>query len=418
MIIGVAELILLGLLADWLARKLKLPGLIGLLLLGVVLGPYVFNLLNNEIQLVSHDLRLFALIVILLRAGLEMSRKALAKVGVRAVLMTFIPCLFEVLFVTLFAPIVLSFSYLEAAMLGSILAAVSPAVVVPLMISFIEDGRGAKHGAPTLVLAGSSGDDAVAIVLATSFIGLYVGQSVNFVWNILAIPLSIVVGVVVGLLLGYLLYLFFKRVNPRATKRTLLILGIAVFLLAFQDHFSGMIPFSALIAIMAMGFMILEKNEHFAHEISKKLGYIWIFAQLLLFALVGAQVNIPMAFHAGLWGALVILVGLLGRSIGVQLCLVKSHFNIKERVFVGVSYLPKATVQAAIGGTPLLAMTAAGMSSQPGELILAIAVLSILLTAPLGAVIIAKVGERFLDTLAPGEKSAAMVAALESESDG
>lgn len=413
MLMGIAELVLLGLLFDWGFRRLKMPGLVGLLLLGVLVGPYAFDLLNNETQSISQELRLLALIVILLRAGFEISRKALAKVGARAVMMSFIPCLCEVACVTLAAPALLGISRMEAAMLGSVLAAVSPAVVVPLMIQFIEEKRGADKGAPTLVLAGSSCDDAVAIVLCTSFVGMYAGQSVNLGLSLAKIPVSVFFGIGAGLGIGVLLHRFFKRFDPRATKRVLIILGLAVLLLNLQSKIEHIIPFSALIALMAIGFIILEKEEHMAHEISSKLGKLWIFAQLLLFTLVGAKVNLPVAAKSGLAGAGVIAIGLVGRIIGVQICLIKSHFNRKERLFVSFAYLPKATVQAAIGGVPLAAMAAAGMNIAPGELILAIAVLSIILTAPLGALLISWSGKRLL-TISESDSPAAY-AAQESE---
>lgn len=396
MLAGIAELMLLGLLFDWVFRKMKMPGLIGLLFLGIMIGPYAFNLLNNDIQSVSQELRMLALIVILLRSGFEISRKALAKVGARAVLMSFVPCVCEVACITLAAPALLKISQLEAAMLGSVLASVSPAVVVPLMIQFIEEKRGTDKGTPTLVLAGASCDDAVAIVLCTGFVSMYTGQSVNIGVSIAKIPVSVVLGIASGLGIGLLLHSFFKKCDPRATKRVLIILGVAIILLQLQDLVEHIIPFSALLAMMAIGFIILEREERMAHEISSKLGKVWIFAQLLLFTLVGAQVNLPVAAKAGLAGAGVIAIGLVGRTIGVQLCLLKSHFNSKERLFVSIAYLPKATVQAAIGGMPLAAMAAAGMDVGPGEVILAIAVLSIILTAPLGALLIAWSGKRLL----------------------
>lgn len=416
MIIGIAIIMIFGLLADWLVRQFKLPGLIGLLFLGILIGPYGFSILNSETLHVSYDLRLFALIVILLRAGFELSRDALARVGVRAILISFIPCVLEVAFVTFLGPYILPINRLEAAMLGSVLAAVSPAVVVPLMIKMIEEGRGVKKGIPTLVLAGSSVDDAVAIVLCSSFIGMYVGQNVSLTRSLFNIPVSIVTGIISGLLIGLILYNLFKKFNPRATKRLITIFGLAILLVVFQKQIVNVVPFAALIAVMAIGFVILEKSEHMAHEISSKLGKVWIFAQLLLFALVGAQVKIPVALKAGLAGLVIILFGLLGRSIGVQLCLLKSELNMKERLFVMISYLPKATVQAAIGGTPLAAMAAAGMVLATGELILAIAVLSILVTAPIGAVLINFSGKRLLvQDLNATKNSPALLAAEESK---
>ena len=412
-LLGIAELVLLGLVFDWAFRKMKMPGLIGLLLLGALAGPYAFNLLNSETQSISQQLRLLALIVILLRAGFEISGKALKKVGARAVMMSFIPCVCEVAFVTLAAPALLDITRMEAAMLGSVLAAVSPAVVVPLMIGFIEEKRGADKGAPTLVLAGASCDDAVAIVLCTSLVGMYAGQSVNFGLSLARIPVSVVLGIGAGLGAGILLHWFFSKFDPRATKRVLIILGVAVLLLNIEERIGERIPFSALLALMAIGFIILEREERMAHEISSKLGKVWIFAQLLLFTLVGAKVNLPVAAKAGLAGAGVIAIGLAGRIIGVQICLMKSNFNRKERLFVSLSYLPKATVQAAIGGVPLAAMTAAGMNTTPGELILAIAVLSIVLTAPLGAYLISWSGKRLLTV--SSDDSPAAEAAFASE---
>lgn len=397
MAIGIAEIILLGLLLDWLMRKIKIPGLIGLLGLGVLVGPYCFNTLDPQMREVGGDLRLIALIVILLRAGFEISREALSKVGVRALLMSFVPCLCEVAAVTAFAPAILGISRLEAAMLGAVLGAVSPAVVVPLMIQFIEEGRGQKKGIPTLVLAGASCDDAVAIVLCTSFIGMYVGDSVNMAAKIAAVPVSAATGVLAGLLLGCVLYRLFDRFNPRATKRVLILLGLSVVLLHFQPAIEKLVPFASLLAVMSIGFIILERREHIAHEISAKLGKVWVFAQLLLFTIVGTQVNVPVAVKAGLGGAAVIAIGLAGRSVGVQLCLLGSDLLIRERLFVGISYLPKATVQAAIGAAPLAAMQAAGMDCGAGEIILAVAVLSIVITASAGAAAIAWAGEKLLD---------------------
>lgn len=416
MAIGIAEIILLGLLFEWTARKIKLPGLVGLLLLGVLIGPFFLNILNPQLASVAGDLRLIALVVILLRAGFEISRESLAKVGVRAAMISFVPCCFEVGIITIFAPYIFNISTIEAAMMGSVLGAVSPAVVVPLMIQFIEEGRGAKKAIPTLVLAGASCDDAVAIVLCSSFIGIYVGNSVNTAANAAIVPISIITGIIAGFAIGIVIYKLFDRFNPRATKRVLILLGISVVLLHFEHKIEQYIPFAALLAIMATGFIILEKREHMAHEISAKLGKIWVFAQLLLFTIVGSQVNVPVALKAGLGGIAIIIIGLCGRSLGVQLCLLRSSLNFKERLFVGISYLPKATVQAAIGAAPLAAMRSAGMDIAAGEIILAVAVLSILLTAPTGAVAISWAGRNLLIKEDPSQSQAA-AAAKESNPD-
>ncbi len=396
MAFGIAELVLIGLLISWLFEKIHLPGLIGLLFTGMVLGPYALGMLTDEIVLVSTDLRMIALVVIILRAGFELSRKALQKVGFRALLMGFIPCISEITIITLFAPKLLGITTMEAAMLGSVLGAVSPAVIVPHMIETIEEGLGVDSGVPTLVLAGASFDDAIAIVLCTSFIGIYVGDSVNLAGNILSVPISVLTGAAVGTAIGFACYWLFRKLDPRATKRALIVMGIAIMLLSFQDEVNTLLPFSALLAIMAIGFFILEKNEHMAHEISSKLGKVWVFAQILLFALIGAEVDIPTAIDAGLNGIAVIGIGLIGRSIGVQFCLLKSSFNRKEKLFITLSYLPKATVQAAIGSYPLIAMQANGMDTKAGMVILAVAVMSIIITAPIGSALISLTKDRLL----------------------
>jgi NhaP-type Na+/H+ or K+/H+ antiporter len=415
MIFGIAEIIIAGLVFDWIFTKLKMPGLIGLLVLGLLAGPFGFSLLNPEMARVSHDLRMLALVVILLRAGFEISRETLTKVGFRALLMSFVPCLAEVATVTAVAPLLLPLTTLEAAILGSILAAVSPAVVVPLMIQFIQEGRGMKRGAPTLILAGSSCDDAVAIVLCSSLTGIYIGNKVNVLGSLAGIPISVITGFIMGGIAGIILHEIFRKFNPRATKRAITIIGLAIVILTLQSSMEKFIPFAPLIAIMSIGFIILEKNEHMAHEISSKLGKIWVFAQLLLFTLVGAKVNIPVAMEAGLSGVAIILLGLTGRSLGVQLSLLGSDFTFREKLFATISYLPKATVQAAIGGAPLAAMAAAGMDCRPGEIILAIAVMSIVITAPPGALLIAKLGPRLLGEPDAEHFSAARQAACESQ---
>jgi NhaP-type Na+/H+ or K+/H+ antiporter len=413
MAIALAELVLLGLLADWLFRKFRMPGLVGMLLLGVAFGPSVLDLVAPGMLAISGDLRLIALIVILLRAGFEMSKNTLARVGRMTLLLSFIPALFEGAAITLLGPPLLGLTHLEAALLGAVLSAVSPAVVVPLMIQFIEKRRGVEKGIPTLVLAASSVDDVFVIVVYSALIGMYTGRQVSLAWKFTAIPLSIVSGVAVGLVLGLGLYWLFRRYNPRATKRVLLVIGISILLMRVEHLLEGVFPFAALLAVMAIGFIILEKEEHFAHEISAKLGKIWVFAEILLFALVGAQVNVRVAWEAGLAGGVLVLLALGARSIGTYACLLGSDFSLRERLFVVVAYIPKATVQAAIGGAPLLAMKAAGLPTGPGEIILAVAVLSILLTAPAGAWAISALGNRVL-AVAPPQVRDALEAALES----
>ncbi|MGE5279612.1 MAG: cation:proton antiporter [Deltaproteobacteria bacterium] len=401
MALNIAELIILGLLADFIFRKLRMPGLIGMLLLGIVIGPYVLNFLKPDMLEVSSDLRMMALIVILLRAGFELSKDTLHRVGGRALLLSFLPATLEGAAVVFLGRRFLGLSFMESAILGAVLSAVSPAVVVPLMIRFMEENRGARKGIPTLILAASSIDDVFVIVIYSVLIGIYTGREVNVFWKLAGIPLSIALGIVVGLACGFFLYKVFRRTNPRATKRLLIILGVSIILVNLEHLLEHFFPFAALLAVMAIGFIILEKSESMAHEISAKLGKLWVFAEIVLFALVGAQVNLRVAMVSGLAGAAVIFLALIARSAGTYLCLIGSDLTPPERAFVVISYLPKATVQAAIGAAPLLAMKMAGMDTRPGEIILATAVLSIILTAPLGAWAIVHYGNRALPSEGP-----------------
>lgn len=391
MAISIALIILLGLTGDYLFRLLKLPGLVGMLLVGVLVGPHLLNLISPEMMTVSGDFRKIALIVILLRAGFELRRDTLNRVGKAAITMSAVPAVFEIVGVMLAARWLLGMTYLEAAMLGAILGAVSPAVVVPLMIDFMDRGRGTKKGIPTLILGASSVDDVFVIVLFTVFLGMYGGGEVNLWAKLAEIPLSIALGIAAGLIPGYLLYRLFTRYDWRPPKRTIVVMGTAIFLVWVEQILEHRVPVASLLGVMAIGFIILEKSEAIAHLISQKLKKLWVFAELLLFVLVGAQVNIQVAWKAGLAGIAVILAGLLFRSIGTYISLIGTDLNVKEKLFCVVAYIPKATVQAAIGAVPL----AAGVAS--GEVILAVAVLSILVTAPIGAIGIIIMGERILD---------------------
>lgn len=391
MAVSLALLLILGLSADLVFRFVRLPGLVGMLIVGVLAGPHVLDLLSPEIMAVSADFRKIALIVILLRAGFELRRDALNRVGRAALTMSAVPAILEILGVTLVAPHLLPLGYLEAAMLGAILGAVSPAVVVPLMLDFMDRGRGTGKGIPTLLLGASSIDDVFVIVLFSVFLGMY-GTGEVHLWRALAeIPLSIGLGIAGGLLVGYLLLLLFRRYDWQPPRRTLLVVGLAILLTWIEGLAAPYVPFAGLLAVMAVGFMILEKAEGIAHRISQKLKKLWVFAELLLFVLVGAQVDLSVAWQAGFAGSVVILIGLVFRSVGTWLSLLGTDLTLQERLFCIVAYIPKATVQAAIGAIPL----ASGVAG--GETILAVAVLSILLTAPLGAVAIAFLGERVLD---------------------
>lgn len=413
MAVGIAEIIVLSLIADWILRRVRIPGLIGMLFVGVVLGPYVLGYLDPDLLAIGPDLRLIALIVILLRVGFELSRNTLHRVGGRVLLLAFIPATCEGIAITLTGPYLLGLTLLESAILGSVLAAVSPAVVVPAMIRFMKERKGAAKDIPSMVMAAASVDDIYVIVAHSVIVGLYVGNQVNVAWQVVGVPLSLVLGIAVGLGIGTGLYLLFDRFDPRATKRVLVVIAISLLLVRLQHVLAGYIPFAGLVSAMAIGFVILEKREHMAHEISAKLARLWVFAEIVLFSMVGAQVNVGVAWQAGLVGLAIVVVGLAARSVGVLTCLAGSRLNLKERLFVVVAYSPKATVQAAIGSAPLLAMRAAGMDTGPGEIILAVAVLSIVITAPTGAWAIAALGNRVL-AVAPESVHDSYDAAIES----
>ena len=380
MAFSLALIVLLGLLSDYLFTRMKLPGLLGMLLVGILCGPYVLNIIQPEVLKVSADLRMVALIVILLRGGLELRKDVLNRVGKTALTMSCVPAIFEGAVIVLLAPYILGISYLEAAILGAILAAVSPAVVVPLMLKFIHQKKGTKKGIPTLLLGASSVDDVFVIVVFSILLGIYTGSHPNIWLKLLEIPESIILGIGMGVLTGYMLYYLFERFRLRATKMTIVVIAVSVLMTWLEHALKTKISMSALLGVMTVGFILIEKSEIRAHKISHKLTKIWIFAEILLFVLVGAQVNITVAFEAGLAGAALIFIALIGRSIGTYLCVMGTDLSFKERLFCVISYIPKATVQAAIGAVPL----EAGVKS--GDIILAVAVLSILFTAPLGAI--------------------------------
>ncbi|WP_291570443.1 cation:proton antiporter [Clostridium sp. UBA4548] len=383
-------IIMLGLLANLIFTKMKLPGLLGMLILGVILGPYGFNLLEPSLLSASADFRKIALIIILLRAGIGISREDLNKVGKTAIKMSCIPGLVEGFFIAFASIKFLGFTFIQGGILGFILAAVSPAVVVPQMLSFMERRIGTNKGIPTLILAGASIDDVFAITIFSTFLGLYSGSHVNIGIKLLGIPISIVLGIGAGAVIGFFMVRVFKKYHIRDTKKVLLIIGASILLTALENLLKNKIEIAGLLGVMTIGFIILEKMPQVGKRLGLKLNKIWIFAEILLFVLVGAQVNIGVAINAGVVGIAVILIGLIGRSIGVLISLVGTKLNWRERVFCIIAYLPKATVQAAIGAIPL----SLGVAS--GEIILAIAVLSILITAPLGAIAISFSSTRLL----------------------
>lgn len=388
---SLAIIILLGILANTLFTKLKMPGLLGMLILGVILGPYGFDLLQPDILNASADFRKIALIIILLRAGFGVSVEDLKKVGKTAIKMSCIPGLVEGFFIAFASTKFLGFSFIQGGLLGFIIAAVSPAVVVPQMLNFIDNKIGTKKGIPTLILAGASIDDVFAITIFTTFLGLYSGSHVNIGVKLLGIPVSIVLGIAAGAIIGFIMVWAFRKYHIRDTKKLLLIVGAAIMLTALENLLKNKVEIAGLLGVMTIGFIILEKMPKVGKRLSTKLNKVWVFAEILLFVLVGAQVNINVAVNAGAMGIVVIFIGLIGRSIGVIISMLGTDFNWKERIFCVISYIPKATVQAAMGAIPL------SMGVQSGDVILAIAVLSIIITAPLGAIAISTSSRSLLD---------------------
>ena len=380
MALSLALVIFLGLLANFIFSKFKLPGFIGMIILGIIMGPFGLNLLNKDLLEISGDLRTIALIIILLRAGLGISKDDLKKVGKIALKFSCIPGLFEGFTVALISMKILNISFIEGGMLGFILAAVSPAVVVPFMILLSEKKIGIKKGIPTIILAGASIDDVFAITLFTVFLGLYSGTKVNIGLKLLGIPVSILLGILLGVLVGLILVRVFRKFHIRDTKKVLFILSISIIFKSMENILQDKIEIASLLGVMTIGFILLEKLPNVANRLADKFNKIWVFAEIILFVMVGTQVNIHVMFQAGLVGLLIIGIGLIGRAIGVYLSAMGSNLNKKERLFCIFAYLPKATVQAAIGGIPL------SLGIPSGDIILAIAVLSIIVTAPLGAI--------------------------------
>ncbi len=378
MLLSIALILLVGMFMGWICRKVKLPALLGMLLTGIVLGPYVMNLLDESILGISAQLRKIALVVILTRAGLGLDISVLKKLGRPAIFMCFLPATFELFGMLLLAPRLFGLTLLEAAVLGAVLAAVSPAVVVPRMVKLMEEGYGTREGIPQLILAGASVDDVYVIVLFSTFVGMMQGEGVSPV-RFINIPVSILLGIGIGMLLGSLLSLYFQKIHIRDTVKVLLILSISFLLVAAEDALNTSITFSALIAIMFLGIAVRQKRGEVASRLSAKYGKLWVAAEVFLFVLVGACVNVSYLGKVGVRAVLLIAGALVFRMAGVFICLLGTKLNWKERLFAMVAYTPKATVQAAIGGIPL------AMGFACGETILTVAVLAIVITAPLGA---------------------------------
>ncbi len=378
MLLSIALILLVGMSMGWICRKIKLPDLLGMLITGIVLGPYVLNMLDIKLLGMSADLRKIALIIILTRAGLGLDLTSLKKIGRPAVLMCFVPASFELAGMLLLAPRLMGMSLMEAAVMGAVLAAVSPAVVVPRMVKLMEEGYGVKEGIPQLILAGASVDDVYVIVLFSTFSGMMQGEGASVI-RFVNIPMSIILGMIIGLTIGILLAFYFQKVHIRDTAKVLIILGISFLLAAAEDSLTTPVTFSALIAIMFIGVGLQRKREAVAKRLAVKYGKLWVAAEVFLFVLVGATVNIGYLGRVGVRALLMIAGALLFRMAGVWVCLLGTGLKTGEKAFTMLAYTPKATVQAAIGGIPL----ALGFAC--GDTVLTVAVLAIVLTAPLGA---------------------------------
>lgn len=378
MLKSIALIMLIGMSAGWICRKVKLPGLIGMLFTGIILGPYVLNMLDSSILLVSADIRKIALVIILTRAGLTLNLEDLKKVGRPAFLMCFVPATFEMIGMIILAPRLLSVSLIEAAVIGAVVAAVSPAVVVPKMIKLMEDGYGTKQGIPQLILAGASVDDVYVIVMFTAFTSLAQGGNVS-VMSFVNIPVSIMFGIIIGIIIGKALAVVWKKLHIRDTVKAAIFLSVALLLVDIEASLNTPITFASLISVVFIGIALKKDRPEVAFRLSQKYNKMWVWAEVMLFVLVGATVDIGYVAYAGVSSIVIIIGALIFRMAGVALCMAGTKLKLKERVFCMLAYTPKATVQAAIGGVPL------SMGLACGNTVLTVAVLAIIITAPLGA---------------------------------
>lgn len=385
MLTSLGLILLVGLALGAICKKIKLPSIVGMLVTGILLGPFVLDLLDPTILNISADLRKMALIIILIKAGLSLDLADLKKVGRPAIFLSFLPATFEIIAYVIFAPKIFGISIIDAALMGSVLSAVSPAVVVPRMVYMIENNIGTKKGIPQMIMAGASCDDIFVIVLFTSFLSMAQGGNLNLI-QFLNVPISIILGIILGAMIGYILYYFFENAFKnnrmiRNSTKLIIILAISFMIMALEEKIANVVALSGLLAIVSMASVLrVNMTDQVSARLSEKFGKLWIGAEVLLFVLVGAAVDIRYTLSAGFAAVLMIFIALAIRSIGVLISLVKTPLNKKEKLFTVVAYLPKATVQAAIGSVPL----AAGLSS--GNIILSVAVMAILITAPMGAI--------------------------------
>ena len=390
MLTSIAIILLLGLLVGWLFSKIKLPSLLGMIIVGIILSPHCLNMVDESIIMISGDLRQIALVIILTRAGLSLNLSDLKKVGRPAILMCFMPACVEMIGTIIFASILLGVTYLEAAIIGSVIAAVSPAVVVPRMIKLMEEGYGKEKSIPQLILAGASVDDVFVIVVFTALTTLASTGKMSAA-SFIQIPVSIILGVMLGCVVGIILVWFFKKWHMRDSVKVLIIISISFLLLEVQNRLEGVVPVSGLLAIMSMGIIINQKYDVLAKRLSVKYNKMWLGAEVFLFVLVGIAVDIKYALKAGIIVIGLVVLALVFRMIGVGLSLVKTDLTKKERLFCAIAYTPKATVQAAIGTIPL------AMGLACGEMVLTVAVVAILITAPFGALCVDSLYKKLLE---------------------
>ena len=389
MLTSIAIILLFGLLVGWLFSKMKLPSLLGMIIVGIVLSPHCLNLVDDSILTISGDLRQIALVIILTRAGLSLNFSDLKKVGRPAILMCFVPACIEMVGTIIFAPLLLNVSILDAAIIGSVMAAVSPAVVVPRMIKLIQDGYGTDKSIPQLILAGASVDDVFVIVVFTALTTLASTGEVSAI-SFIQIPISILLGVLLGGVVGTILVCFFRRFHIRDSVKVLIILSVSFLLLELQNKLEGIVPVSGLLAIMSVGIIINQKYDVLAKRLSVKYNKLWLGAEIFLFVLVGIAVDLKYAKAAGVVVIWLVILALVFMMMGVAISLVKTKLNKKERLFCAVAYTPKATVQAALGTVPLV------MGLTCGEMVLTVAVISILITAPFGAICVDNLYKKLL----------------------
>lgn len=385
MYLSIALIILISISLFIIFDKLHLPGLLAFIITGIILGPFVFNLISDDILNISAELRKIALVVILIRAGLSLDINDLKVVGRPAILLSFLPALFEIILIGLLAPLLFDITSIEAFILGSVIAAVSPAVIVPRMIHLIQRKKGTEHKIPQLILASSSVDDIFVIIMFTVFLQIYETKHLELTQFIL-LPLSLILGIALGFIIGIIFVYIFKRIHIRDTLKVLIIFALSFLMIVLEDY----IPISGLLSIITLGITILAFHPVLANRLTSKFSKIWVISEMMLFVLIGAAVDISLFQSIGLLSIVLLLSGLIFRTMGVLISISKTQFNIKEKTFICFSYIPKATVQAAIGAIPL------SLGIPGGELILAISVLSIFLTAPIGAILIDQTAEKLI----------------------